>query len=377
MQKWYWSICIAIILALGMNIEKAEASEPAQRTIGLHDKVLPIEQTHVIEGDTKVPFKEISKYLYLTVTEEYGKMRIEKRDNLMIIDFAKNTTTTNGVEQSGIPFIEIDGKMYISVKEIAYNMGFQIDYFRHLHTIRIYRDDYPHMDRKAYEKKIAEVKNNLTQATFTTNKPTIYLTFDDGPNKFTLMNNNTLEKYNVPATFFFLGNQMKQHTSIVKTIHESGHYIGSHSMTHDKNLVYQSTESFIAEMAEGAELIKKLTGQTAKLIRVPYGSMPHVTTGMKESLVQHGYKMWDWNVDSNDWRYTDKQADQIVHNVKEGVTKAIQSGDRTIVILLHDRSQTTIALPTIIEWLQNQGYTFKTYDPNEHISHNFHKEPSL
>ncbi|MEZ7172472.1 polysaccharide deacetylase family protein [Sporosarcina sp. OR05] len=377
MKKLYWTICIAIILTLGMNIEKAQASEPAQRTIGLHDKVLPIEQTRVVDGDTKVPFEEISKYLYLTVTEENGKMHIEKRDNHMIVDFAKNTTTTNGVERSGTPFMEIDGKMYISVKEIAYSMGFQIDYFRHLHTIRIYRDDYPHMDRVTYERKIADVKNNRKHATSPSDKVTVYLTFDDGPNKFTLMNNNTLEKYKVPATFFFLGNQMQQNASIVKTIHDSGHYIGSHSMTHDKNLVYQSTESFIAEMAEGAELIKQLTGQTAKLVRVPYGSTPHVTSGMKQSLIQHGYKMWDWNVDSNDWRYTDKQADQIVHNVKEGVNKAIQSGDRTIVILLHDRSQTTIALPAIIQWLQNQGYSFKTYNPNEHISHNFHKEPLL
>lgn len=377
MKKLYWTICIAIILTLGMNIEKAQASEPAQRTIGLHDKVLPIEQTRVVDGDTKVPFEEISKYLYLTITEENKKIIIEKRENQMIIDFAKNTTTTNGVEQSGTPFMEIDGKMYISVKEIAYSMGFQIDYFRHLHTIRIYRDDYPHMDRTTYERKIADVKNNRRHATSPSDKVTVYLTFDDGPNKFTFMNNNTLEKYNVPATFFFLGNQMQQNASIVKTIHDSGHYIGSHSMTHDKNLVYQSTESFIAEMAEGAELIKQLTGQTAKLVRVPYGSTPHVTTGMKQSLIQHGYKMWDWNVDSNDWRYTDKQADQIVHNVKEGVTKAIQSGDRTIVILLHDRSQTTIALPSIIEWLKNQGYTFKAYNPNEHISHNFHKEPLL
>lgn len=377
MKKMYLLICIAIILALWMNTEKAEASEPAQRTIGLHDKVLPIEQTRVVDGDTKVPFEEISKYLYLTVTKENKKMLIEKRENQMIIDFEKNTTTINGVEQPGTPFIEIDGKTYISVKEIAYNMGFQIDYFRHLHTIRIYHDDYPHMDRQAYEKKVAEMKNSRKQATSSSNKATIYLTFDDGPNKFTLMNNDTLEKYNVPATFFFLGNQMKQHTSIVKTIHESGHYIGSHSMTHDKNLVYQSTESFIAEMAEGADLIKQITGQTAKLVRVPYGSMPHVTSGMKQSLLQNGYKMWDWNVDSNDWRYTDKQADQIVKNVQDGVTKAIQSGDRTIVILLHDRSQTTIALPAIIEWLQNQGHTFKTYNPTEHISQNFHHEPLL
>ena len=93
-------------------------------------------------------------------------------------------------------------------------------------------------------------------------------------------------------------------------------------MTHDKALVYKSAESFIGEMEGGAKLIKQLTGKNAKLVRVPYGSKPLVSSSMQKSLIDRGYKMWDWHVDSNDWRYTDKQADQIVKNVQEGVAKA-------------------------------------------------------
>lgn len=377
MKKWGWILCIAFNLLLFVGIEDVEAAnENVKRYIGLHDRVLPITDVRVIEGDTKVPFKEIAAHLYLLVEERDGKTIIKKRDKEMIIDSTLGVTITNGIVQKGTPFMEVDGQMYISVKYIAREMGFKIEYFRNLQTIRIYRDNYPHMSHKAYEEMLFKfIRKQKT--TRTSNKATIYLTFDDGPNTFTMINNATLEKYKVPATFFFLGNQMKNNTSIVKAVHHNGHYIGSHSMTHDKLLVYGSTESFIAEMVGGADLIKQITGETANLVRVPYGSMPHVTTDMRNSLVKHGYKMWDWNVDSNDWRYGDKQADQIVKNVQEGVTKAAKSGDKNIIILLHDRSQTTIALPKIIEWLQKEGYSFKTYEPSQHITQNFHHEPLL
>jgi peptidoglycan/xylan/chitin deacetylase (PgdA/CDA1 family) len=203
------------------------------------------------------------------------------------------------------------------------------------------------------------------------------LTFDDGPNQFTLINHATLETYKVPATFFFLGNQIKHNESIVKTVSKSGHYVGSHSMTHDKALVYSSTESFIAEMTGAAQLLEQVTGKSANLVRVPYGSKPLVTPSMQKSLIDHGLYMWDWDVDSNDWRYTDKQTSQIIKNVQDGVTKAAKSGDKDIIILLHDRSQTTIALPRIIEWLQKEGCTFKTYEPDNHIIQNFLQDPLL
>ena len=87
--------------------------------------------------------------------------------------------------------------------------------------------------------------------------------------------------------------------------------------------------------------------------------------------------MWDWDVDSNDWRYTDNQSAEIVNNVKKGFEKSFKSGNRDIIVLLHDRSQTTKALPQIIEWLQKEGYTIKKYDSPNHIVGNFLRDPTL
>ncbi|MCG7343940.1 polysaccharide deacetylase family protein [Sporosarcina sp. ACRSL] len=377
MQKWIWLFCITIICTLFVGVGKAEASnESGKRYIGLHDRILPIEDIRVIDGDTKVPLKDIAKYLYVPVYTKDGTTTIRKSGKEIIFNHSTGATTLDGLDQPWEPIASIDGELFISVKYIARETGFQFEYFQQYHTIRIYRNEFNHISHKAFEEVIKAYAAG-EQPVSTTKKATVYLTFDDGPNQFTLINHATLEKYKVPATFFFLGNHMKQNESIVKTVSTSGHYIGSHSMTHNRALVYGSTESFIAEMKGGADIIKELTGETAYLVRVPYGSKPLVTESMQKSLRDNGFKMWDWNVDSNDWRYTDKQADQIVKNVQDGVTKATKSGDKDIIILLHDRSQTTIALPKIIEWLQKEGYTFKTYEPDKHITQNFLRDPLL
>lgn len=376
MRKRTWIYCIAIICILFTGANKAEAAEKGKRYIGLHDRILPIEDIRVIDGDTKVPLNDLAKYLYLPVETKDGKTMIRKQGKEIVYDHATGATTLDGVDQPWAPIASIDSQLFISVKYIARETGFQFEYFQEHHTIRIYRDEFKHISHEAFE-EVIKAHGTKQQPPSASKKPTVYLTFDDGPNQFTLTNLATLEQYKVPATFFFLGNQMKSNESIVKSVSESGHYIGSHSMTHNKALVYNSTESFIDEMAGGAQLVEQLTGKPSNLVRVPYGSKPLVTRSMQESLVAHGFKMWDWDVDSNDWRYTDKQAGQIVKNVQDGVTKSAKSGDKDIIVLLHDRSQTTIALPRIIEWLQKEGYHFKTYEPDNHITQNFLRDPHL
>ncbi|MCM3636511.1 polysaccharide deacetylase [Sporosarcina luteola] len=367
-------VIIAIILiSFILGVNEAAAEGEAKRYIGLHDKMLPIENIHVISGDTKVLLEEISKHLYITITEEKGKIKLTKHGKEITLRIPAEQEASSS--ENPLIFNE-SGKLLISLKYLTNQFEFKLEYFPEYRTLRIYRDTYPHMSHEEY-KEIIKGHVKQQQRTYTTKKPTVYLTFDDGPNQFTLINHATLEKYKVPATFFFLGNHMKQNESIVNTVSKSGHYIGSHSMTHDKTLVYNSTESFIAEMAGGAELVEQLTGKSSNLVRVPYGSKPLVTPGMQKSLIARGFKLWDWDVDSNDWRYTDKQAGQIVKNVQDGVIKAVKSGDKDIIILLHDRSQTTIALPRIIEWLQKEGYNFKTYEPDNHIIQNFLRDPLL
>lgn len=249
-------------------------------------------------------------------------------------------------------------------------------------SVSLASENNPTVDHTIVEKHINRLLNKKKAATIPSvpsspKKANVYLTFDDGPNKFTSINLQTLKQYEVSGTFFFLGKHMKEHESIVKAVAKDGHYIGTHSMTHDKTKVYKNAEAFIQEINSGVSLIEQMTGHDARLIRVPYGSKPHLTAAMKDKLIQQDYKLWDWDVDSNDWKYTDEQFKDIVKNVQVETEKAYKSGDKDIIILLHDRSQTTKALPQIIEWLQKEGYTLKTYKEDQHIVQNFHRDKAL
>lgn len=396
--KNVWAICTALVISLVIGTTESEAvAKKPTHYIGLHDRLLDIKDVQVIDNDLKIPLSEITKILYIPVKKDEGVTSLQKRGIIISYDASTKLTSKDGVELSWSPIVDVKGTLYISAKYIARVTGFKVEYLQKLKTLRIYRDDYEHMSHADYKKHVKQlldkkqsakplVKPPIKLPTKPQVKPekpgsksatTIYLTFDDGPNKFTTINNATLKKYNVHGTFFFLGKHMKKNEDIVKTVAGDGNYIGTHSMTHDKDKVYKSTKSFIDEMTEGTKLINNITGNDAKLLRVPYGSKPHVTPAMKKELNQKNYKMWDWDVDSSDWKYTDKEADKIIENVRIGVEKADKSGDHNIIILLHDRSQTTKALPKIIEWLQQEGYTIKTYEPKQHIIQNFLSDTTL
>jgi len=385
-----WAICTALVMSLviGTTVSEAVVNKPTHY-IGLHDRLLDSIDVQVIDNDMKIPLSEITKILYIPVKKDEGVTSLQKRGIIISYDASTKLTSKDGVELRWSPIVDVKGTLYISAKYIARVTGFKVEYLQKLKTLRIYRDDFEHMSHADYEKHVKKLldKKQPTKPPIKLpakpDKPesksatTVYLTFDDGPNKFTTINNATLKKYNVHGTFFFLGKHIKNNEEIVKKVAGDGNYIGTHSMTHDKDKVYKSTKSFIDEMNEGSKLINNVTGNDAKLLRVPYGSKPHVTPAMKNELNQNNYKMWDWDVDSNDWKYTDKEADKISENVRIGVEKASKSGDRNIIILLHDRSQTTKALPEIIEWLQQEGYTIKTYEPKHHIIQNFLSDTTL
>lgn len=381
-MKTVFSICLALVISFVCGANSSEAADKSSHYVGLHDKLLYFEDVLMVENDMHVSLNEIAQNMYITVERKDDTTYIRKNGYEISYDGAARKTKKDGVESSGTPIVEVEGTLFISVKYIAEATGFKIDYIPRLKTFRIYRDDYGHLShpefiqyvQQWFEKKLATkppVKSGKKS------KVNVYLTFDDGPNQFTTINTATLKKYDAQGSFFFLGKHMKDNKKIVKSVADAGHYIGTHSMTHDKDKVYKSSASFINEMNEGTKLILEMTGEDAKLLRVPYGSKPHVTPAMKKQLNKYDYKMWDWDVDSNDWRYTDKEADQIVKNVRNGVEKAYKSGDRDIIILLHDRSQTTKALPDIIEWLQKEGYTIKTYKPKQHIIQNFLSDSPL
>ena len=78
-----------------------------------------------------------------------------------------------------------------------------------------------------------------------------YLTFDDGPdNKNTLAILDILKANGIHGTFYVTGKMCEENPTVLKRIFEEGHAIGNHSYDHDYKRLYQSKDSFLAEMQQ-------------------------------------------------------------------------------------------------------------------------------
>ena len=176
----------------------------------------------------------------------------------------------------------------------------------------------------------------------------VYLTIDDGPSEYTDEIIKILNKNNVKATFFMINGNMQAYPEQVKNIVKNGNTAGFHSVTHDIHKLYVSKTSAKEEFDTNQATFKKITGQTSKVIRLPFGSKPYTPRASYNALVDSGYKLWDWTLDTEDWRST---SSQIMENVKK-----YSSGSDNVVLLMHERKQTVEILDEMIKYLKSEGF---------------------
>ncbi|WP_133243515.1 polysaccharide deacetylase family protein [Pueribacillus theae] len=183
----------------------------------------------------------------------------------------------------------------------------------------------------------------------------VYLTFDDGPSDVEEELLDLLGKYHAKATFFMLEPNMKKYPDAIKKMVNEGHAVGMHGVTHDIKKFYKSKSTVLEEMNKGQASLEEISGVRSFLIRTPYGSVPHMTPEYKQAVNEHGYKLWDWNVDSNDWKYRDGR---YVENSINQIKKIEQSGGEPI-ILLHSKSSTLKHLSSLLDYLTENGYVME------------------
>jgi peptidoglycan-N-acetylglucosamine deacetylase len=181
---------------------------------------------------------------------------------------------------------------------------------------------------------------------------TVYLTFDDGPQAFSGEILSLLEQFHAKATFFMLDGNIKKYPDAVRLMISSGQSVGLHGVTHNAKQFYESSASVLSEMNQDRETLQSITGADSNLIRTPYGSKPGMTPEYRKAVLDNGYQMWDWNIDSKDWFYKDER---YVHSVIEQLEKK-KDGTEPLVILLHERSETLAQLPKLLEYLIAQKY---------------------
>lgn len=178
------------------------------------------------------------------------------------------------------------------------------------------------------------------------------LTFDDGGSAKNVRSViDTLDKYNVKATFFFVGSFIEKNPELIKDIVSRGHDVANHSYSHPEltKLSYAKVKN---ELLKSQTLLKNITGQEMKpYLRPPYGS--HNSTVLKAAADTGHSHIVMWNVDTEDWK--GKTPMQLTKHVVSN------SGNGNIV-LMHTASSSNSykALPDIIKGLQNKGYKLVT-----------------
>lgn len=212
----------------------------------------------------------------------------------------------------------------------------------------------------------------------------VYLTFDDGPNShYTGLVLDVLKKYGVKATFVVVGSNIERNPGVFTRILEEGHHVVNHTYSHDYKRIYASPQAFLGDLERCSGVIASFTGEENKIFRAP-GGPSNLNKKFYDLLSQHGYKSLGWNVASADTDPHGVSPEQIINNVKNGVLR-VENANRAPIILMHDGAEVNLnwdkpsaavqnfirsresgvaALPVIIEFLQDRGYTFAGVDEN-------------
>lgn len=186
----------------------------------------------------------------------------------------------------------------------------------------------------------------------------VYLTFDDGPGKYTQYLLDVLAKYNVKATFFTVNTG---YDSLLAAEAEAGHTVAIHSATHDYSYIYASEANYFEDLQKQQDIICNATGIRTTLVRFPGGSSNTVSkkycegimTQLAKDLTDMGYQYFDWNVLSGDAGETTDTA-TVAQNVIDGIQKHNVS-----IVLQHDIKEFSVnAVEQIIVWGLANGYTF-------------------
>lgn len=197
----------------------------------------------------------------------------------------------------------------------------------------------------------------------------VFLTFDDGPSKNTPAVLRILAENQVTATFFVIAAENNiDYLPLVQQEVEQGCQVALHSCTHDYKQIYRSTDAYWEDIEElKRQLSAYIDVSGLNCLRFPGGSTNTVSRKyggktlmqeLKQQAEERGYHWIDWNVCAEDAAGGKPSASEIYQNVIGGV-----KDQKNCVVLMHDTAATgtTVeALPEIIAWFKENGYTFCT-----------------
>lgn len=177
------------------------------------------------------------------------------------------------------------------------------------------------------------------------NRRVVYLTFDDGPvPEVTPWVLDLLDRYNIKATFFLVGDNVRRSPALFEEIKRRGHSWGNHTMHHLQGMKVTSRR-YMRDLTEADMLIN------SSLFRPPHGLL----RWKQANGIKTHYNIVMYDLVTRD--YSRKlDGEQVLENVK----RFTRNGS---IIVFHDslkaEKNMRYALPRAIKWLIAQGYEFE------------------
>ncbi len=174
-----------------------------------------------------------------------------------------------------------------------------------------------------------------------------YLTFDDGPvPEVTPWVLDTLDSYDVKATFFMVGENVRRNPELFEEIRRRGHSYGNHTMHHVQGMKV-SVHSYMRDITEANSLIG------SPLFRPPHGLM----SWRQAQAIKRHYNVVMYDVVTRDYN-PELSGERVLDSVK----RFTRNGS---VIVFHDSLKAAdrmrYALPRAIEWLKGEGYDLRPF----------------
>jgi len=176
-------------------------------------------------------------------------------------------------------------------------------------------------------------------------KPTMVLTFDDGPNA--TLSPLLVEELNargVKASFFVLGINAERNREVIELQYAGGHDVCSHGYDHQSKLTLLSEEELAYQLEETARVIREITGHEPPYVRPPYGAIDKTTAEKIPGPLML------WTLDPRDWENRD--AEQVRENI-------LQNAFDGAVVICHDQYESTLTgVLEAVDILLEQGWQF-------------------
>jgi len=183
----------------------------------------------------------------------------------------------------------------------------------------------------------------------------IALTFDDGPSEGTAEILSVLHRYQVRATFFQCGANIRRLPSVAREVIAQGHEIGNHTQTHP-NLCFHSARAIVEQFGQAQRTIEDVLGQSPSLLRAPFGAR---WFGFRQAQTQLNLLGVMWTTIGNDWKLpASRISARLLRGALNGAIFCLHDGRQ--LQPRPDVSATAEALRIVIPQLLEQGFRFET-----------------